>query len=206
MPGADSALGIDCHPKCEPAPGKAAKVRIFPMQSSAGCCTRAARSHGKQKATGEGRVEHWWGRAVHPTELFVITALKIRRCTDWDCRHSPYLSCKALLIRQYCGWLFLPSYSPRPFPSKRSLDQQPQFTQHFTSLPACIWEERASFGLGARACLGASSLTPRAPELSTHRSSGDTCTRMGRAAFVNHCPPPGPLFLTVALGFLGGGN
>lgn len=132
------------------------------------------------------------GRAVHPTELFVITALKMLRCTDRDCRHSPYLSCKALLIWQPCGWFFL-SPCPPPFPSKRNLDQQPQFTRHFTPLPVCIWEEQASFGLGARAYLGATSLTPRAPELSTHPSSGEACTKVGRAAFVDLCLPPGPL-------------
>lgn len=32
MPAAASAPGLDCHPKCEPAPGKAAKVRILLVQ------------------------------------------------------------------------------------------------------------------------------------------------------------------------------
>jgi len=75
MPGADSAPGLDCHPNSERARGKAANVRILPVQSSAGCCARAACSWGKRKLCGEERGTRA-GCAVQPTELFVITALK----------------------------------------------------------------------------------------------------------------------------------
>lgn len=53
MAGADSAPGLDRYPKCDPAPGKASKVRILPVWSSAGPRTRAAHSLDKQNVMEE---------------------------------------------------------------------------------------------------------------------------------------------------------
>lgn len=80
---------------------------------------------GKGKAMDESRGEFKQRRAVHPTELFVITTPKMLHCMDWDCRCFPYLSCKALLIWQHYNRLFLLRFA---FPSERILDQQTQFT------------------------------------------------------------------------------
>lgn len=63
---------------------------------------------GSERPQRGRREEHGQGRAVRPMELFVITTLKMLHCTDWDCRRSPYLSCKALLIQQHCGRFFSP--------------------------------------------------------------------------------------------------
>lgn len=101
MHRADSALGLDCHPKCVPALGEAAKVRIIPVQSSAGCYTTAAHSLEKPKAKKGRRGQCRQGRAVHPAELFAITTLSMLCCADRDCRHCPYLLCKPLIIQQH---------------------------------------------------------------------------------------------------------
>lgn len=144
----------------------------------------------------ESRGECRQGRVVHPAELFVITTPKMLHCMDWDCRCFPYLSCKALLIRQHYNQLFLPRFA---FPSKRILDQQTQFTRHFTPLLCAFGKSRQS-SVWEPKCAWKPRLIPRNPELSTHHpSSGEARTKMRHATFVDLCPPPS--LLSHCLGF-----
>lgn len=135
----------------------------------------------------ESRGECRQGRAVHPAELFVITTPKMLHCMDWDCRCFPYLSCKALLIRQHYNQLF---FLALLFPAREFWISRPSL--HDTSHPSlCAFGKSRQSSVWELKCAWKPHLIPRNPELSTHHpSSGEARTKMRHATFVDLCPPP----------------